>query len=198
MDALRTVFLIRHLYSRQTWAAALFDSFYVLVALVVLWQVVVFVMVHVGDFVLPLIGLAVLWWTLRKWLIIYLIHNRLHSRAYIPALQLHTATKFSASALNAIHDKYDSFQTIAEDVSWQLFDAMFDSYRKAKGGDYKSKETYFTVYEHQLTRELPHIIFDSKRARGRQFRFRYIASQRVSLEGNFDTYFDTYTPDRCV
>jgi hypothetical protein len=32
-------------------------------------------------------------------------------------------------------------------------------------------------------------------ARGRQFRFRFLGSQRLSLEGNFDTRFDTYAPE---
>jgi hypothetical protein len=46
----------------------------------------------------------------------------------------------------------------------------------------------------KLPRKLPHVIFDSKKSRGRQFRFFIDADQKHSLEGNFDQYFTTYFP----
>lgn len=195
MDTVRRLFFIRHLYSRQTWLAALTDTSLVLLLSIFILQPLSYYLAPMLDVLLLLFGTVVAWWAIRKWLIIYLVSSRVGHRKYLPVLHAHTASKFSASAINDVHQQYDSIQTIAEDTDWQIFDATFNQYRQTKHGQYLARQLYYTVYEHRLTRELPNIIFDSKRSRGRQFRFRYIGSQQLSLEGSFDTYFDTYTPD---
>lgn len=78
--------------------------------------------------------------------------------------------------------------------NWRFTDYRFDIYREAKKGRYLSKHVYYSVIEISLPRKLPHIVFDSKKARGRQLYFNFDKNQRIALEGNFSTYFDTYFP----
>lgn len=42
---------------------------------------------------------------------------------------------------------------------------------------------------------MPHLVFDNKQAGGHQFRRIYLNSQKLSLDGNFDDYFATYSPE---
>lgn len=91
-------------------------------------------------------------------------------------------------------DVADETQTLDEGPGWRLYDATFNFYRHTKYGRFLSKQAYYTIIEVQLSRQVPHLIFDSKTAKRSQFRYLYLQSQRISLEGDFDTYFETYAP----
>lgn len=81
-----------------------------------------------------------------------------------------------------------------ESKEWFFADYQFHKYTESKHGRYLSSRTYYSIIQIPLPRQLPHIVFDSKRMRGRQMHFSFDKDQRISLEGNFDTYFDTYFP----
>lgn len=57
-------------------------------------------------------------------------------------------------------------------------------------GEYR----YFSVIELEMGRELPAIVFVSKKLKSHAFGWILDDSQKASLEGDFDNYFDTYFP----
>ena len=78
---------------------------------------------------------------------------------------------------------------------WQTYDMVSDIYRRS--GDtrlYKSRQAFYTVFEAKLQRTIPHLVFDSKTAKGRQFRRIYLNTQHLTLDGDFNDYFDAYSP----
>lgn len=75
-----------------------------------------------------------------------------------------------------------------------IYDIRYDIYKKTNFGNYKAKELYYTVIEYKLRRRLPNIIFDSKKAKGRQFSKVFIGAQNITLEGNFSDVFDVFMP----
>ncbi len=79
-------------------------------------------------------------------------------------------------------------------VDYRLYDVVFDLYRRNRGGRYKAREGYYTVFHAKLQRPVPHLVFDNKKAKGRQFKHIYLNSQRLSLDANFDDHFTTYSP----
>lgn len=84
--------------------------------------------------------------------------------------------------------------TIKTDA-WAYCDYRYEVHRKAKSGSYKSADIYYGVMSAPLNRQLPHVFFDSLKARKRQFRFVFAGAQQHSLEGTFDQHFVTYFPE---
>ena len=97
------------------------------------------------------------------------------------------ATQHPTSVMSVIH-------MLRKNAAWKMFDLIFDFRVRGRSADYLSKHALYTVFDGQLVRQLPHMVFDSKTARGSQFRHLYAGAQRISLEGGFDKYFDVYTP----
>jgi hypothetical protein len=85
-------------------------------------------------------------------------------------------------------------QNLIKGDDWRYFDYSYDIYRQIRSGEYKAEIVHYAVISFDLPRGLPHVFFDSIASRKRQFRFQIDANQRHRLEGNFDTYFDTYFP----
>lgn len=105
-------------------------------------------------------------------------------------------TRFRAfSSINEYLDNVDRVDIVQGGDNWAVYYAIFDFYGHTRGGDYLSRQVVYTVYEYHLRRELPNVVFDNRRAHGRQFRYRYAGSQKISLEGNFDDVFETYMPN---
>ena len=79
---------------------------------------------------------------------------------------------------------------------WSFFDFQFDIEIVGVGGskEFMTSSTVYSVVKIPLSRQLPHIFFDSKHMRGRQMRYNFDSGQKIHLEGNFSTYFDTYFP----
>jgi hypothetical protein len=77
---------------------------------------------------------------------------------------------------------------------WQYCEYQYDIYKKSKHSEYKSRTVYYSVMATELPRHLPNVVFDSFKARKRQFRFNFSRDQRHSLEGDFDKHFATYFP----
>jgi hypothetical protein len=80
-------------------------------------------------------------------------------------------------------------------TKWQLADYEINAIRQRKNGSYtESRTAYISVVQIPLPRALPHVVFDSTETSGKQMRFSFDSNQKISLEGNFDEYFDTYYP----
>jgi hypothetical protein len=77
-------------------------------------------------------------------------------------------------------------------ANWCIYDVVDSGNTPRENG---SGPRYYTIFQARLVRQLPHVVFDSKQANGSQFKTVYAQTQRLSLEGNFDTYFDTYVPE---
>ena len=77
---------------------------------------------------------------------------------------------------------------------WDYAEFAYKIYWKLKSGEYQAATVHYGVMSAALPRELPNIFFDSKKARGRQFRFHFHRSQLHRLEGDFNDYFATYFP----
>lgn len=84
-------------------------------------------------------------------------------------------------------------QVIEEGDGWWLYDATSTVYND-KG--VAVAERCYTVLEVKLRQATPHLVFDSLRAKGRQFRAIYSGSQRLTgvLGHQFDLRFNTYSP----
>jgi hypothetical protein len=77
---------------------------------------------------------------------------------------------------------------------WKYGDLAYQTHVLSGSGTGTGVTVYVSVISTKLSRKLPNIVFDSKKARGRQFRFQFARSQVHSLEGDFDKFFVTYFP----
>lgn len=98
------------------------------------------------------------------------------------------------SATGTELEKLDKCEIISLGKDWSISDITFNFNRQSKHGDYLAKQAFYTVCEIKLSRLLPHVLFDSKKAKGSQFKALYLKAQRLSFEGNFDDHFDSYCP----
>lgn len=79
-------------------------------------------------------------------------------------------------------------------TDWRYVEYSYNIYAKTKYGEYVAKTIFYSVLELDLPRRLPNMLFDSQKARGKQFKMVIDASQVQHLEGNFDKYFSAYFP----
>ncbi len=104
-----------------------------------------------------------------------------------------SAIPLSASLLRLADRKYDAEEkNVYLSDTWGFCDFQFSVVRKNKYRTFKAKTYHFSVAVFMLPRKLPNIFFDSKKSGGREFGMRFRKTQRHSLEGDFDTYFQTY------
>lgn len=78
---------------------------------------------------------------------------------------------------------------------WLYYDFTYDLYQRSRNGDYKTQRVYYAIMSATLPRKLPHIFFDSLKARKRQFRLEFARSQIYKFEGDFNESFAVYMPD---
>jgi hypothetical protein len=98
--------------------------------------------------------------------------------------------------IDELHNVRDPEVTnVVSTPEWTYGDFEYTIYGSFKGEDYRRTKVYYGVMTTTLPRSLPHIFFDSKKARRRQFRLHFSATQQHSLEGDFDKFFATYFPD---
>lgn len=99
-------------------------------------------------------------------------------------------------SLDELQDGQDlTVRNVIETAEWTYYDLSYALYTRTKYGKHKSSTVYYGVMSTKLPRKLPNVFFDSRQARGRQFRFHFARSQRHSLEGDFDKFFVTYFPE---
>ncbi len=104
------------------------------------------------------------------------------------------AQAFKVGSLDQMHNAINSkASNIVAGDDWLFYDFSYEVQnrnRRFSGPD----KVYYGVMVTKLSRMLPHLLFDSLRSRKRQFRFEFVRSQRLSLEGDFDKHFVTYVP----
>lgn len=101
----------------------------------------------------------------------------------------------SLGAIERLHNAREpKIKNLLVGDDWEYADFTYNVYGQYKGGEYLRARVYYAVMSAKLPRRLPNVFFDSKKARGRQFRFHFAKSQRHSLEGDFDKFFVTYFP----
>lgn len=203
---LRKIFFINKIYSAPTVVGTAMKMLYIIVfglmglgMLAAASTSVPSMNVPAGNFLLLCMGVLLALLISRTMLIRFLLHQRLRQLAKMSLAIAHNPTalsysRFLSSDVDAQLDNVDDQHLISQDTDYLLYDTTFNFYGHTKYGDYLSKQLFYTIFETQLARSTPHLIFDSKLAKGQQFRFKYLASQRLSLEGNFDQYFVTYAP----
>jgi hypothetical protein len=125
---------------------------------------------------------------LRAWIV------RNYLSQYPKSLISMSAGEIGHSSANLELKNFDHLTPISNFGKANLFIATFDFYVRSKYGDYLAEQAYYTVLELPLKRTLPHILFDSRSAKKRQFRHLYLKAQRLSVQGTFDQVFDTYVP----
>jgi len=111
--------------------------------------------------------------------------------SYSPTV-LETPKEFANATLLGIGDRDKELIDYVQTPEWNYINLSYGIYKQTKYGDYKASVIYYTVMSAQLPRVLPNVFFDSKKARGRQFKTVFKGSQKHSLEGDFDEYFTTY------
>jgi hypothetical protein len=189
MTTLRKLFFLQRIYFRQTPVQIFYFYLLPVIAASVLWlhkDASWFWTFYVAATVLAYFFVRT---CLRSYIVYELVKNTPDK------LALYTLnSQISYSAVSYELNNVDKLRLLGEGPSWKLYYAVFNFYQHSKYGDYLSKQAYYTVFEAQLIRNIPHLIFDSTSAKRRQFKNLYLQSQRLSLEGNFDDKFDTYSP----
>lgn len=200
MNYLTQIFKLNKLYDRRTVLSILIDAVYAFVAIFIFLG---FILSAVriddavsGGIVFLAIILCIIYFT-QEIVHYFVVRHRIKSRDYIGFtvnINNDFRSQFIHSAVNQQLNFYDSVMYIKDTPQYTVFDSRYDKYRKTKNGQYKSGEAYYTVIEYKLPRQLPHLMFDSKTAKGRQFKLSFAGSQKLDLEGNFANYFDLYSP----
>ncbi|MDB5175358.1 MAG: hypothetical protein JWM81_216 [Candidatus Saccharibacteria bacterium] len=189
MRLLRQLFFLKRIYFRQTPLQILYFYFIPLIIATgatfdngASWHRYA----YIADAVLG-------YFVLRTCLRTYIVASRMRGAPEKQAAYV-INSQISSAAVSYELDHVDSLRLLREGPGWKLYDAVFDFFQHTKYGTFLSKQAYYTVYEAQLIRKVPHLIFDSKLAKRRQFKYLYLRSQSLSLEGDFDDYFATYSP----
>ena len=114
----------------------------------------------------------------------------LKQRNYLAELDEVSLTSFKRSAIySQKRPATASCQLIKQSTDYQIYDVKFTY----GGGDYRN-DVYYGIYQASLSKALPHLVFDSKVAMGRQFNRSYLKAQSLAVDANFDQAFDSYSP----
>ncbi len=84
-----------------------------------------------------------------------------------------------------------------KETAWLLYDTFLYPGKWETRHRYRSPPQYYTVLEIQLNRPVPQLIFDSKKAAGRQFERVYASSQKLSFDAFAEGVFTAYAPQNC-
>ncbi len=79
-------------------------------------------------------------------------------------------------------------------TAWLLYDTFLYSGKWGTKHLYKLPPQYYTVLEIRLNRPVPQLIFDSKKAAGRQFKRVYDSSQKLPFDAFAEGVFTAYAP----
>ena len=110
---------------------------------------------------------------------------KFHERHMIPE-------EFSLGSLYMVADREISITNYIKTPEWSSMDLSYAVYQQTKYGEFKQSTVHYAVMSIELPRALPNVVFDSKRAHGKQYKRIFADGQLHSLEGNFDTFFATY------
>ena len=147
-----------------------------------------------GVVVLAILAGVGLVWLLRQLLLYFQVRRILGSRRYIGEAGHLSASQIAAGAASEELDQLSATPLIKQGKTWKIYDAIFTIMRRNRHGSHKAQEAYYTVFEAKLTRAVPHLLFDAKGAKGKQFGRLYLAAQRLQLGADFGNYFEAYSP----
>jgi hypothetical protein len=191
MRFIRLFFCLKHIYFKQTIIDVLY--FYLVVgALLGLALMAASTIENTPTFAVPLVVFIYSYLFMRSAFRVVIVDN--YIRQYPKSLISLSPGEIGHSSANLELNNFDHLTPISNFGKANLFIATFDFYRRTKYGDYVAKQAYYTVLELPLDRKLPHIVFDSKSAKRRQFGSLYLKVQKLSVQGTFDQIFDTYVP----
>ena len=115
------------------------------------------------------------------------VRRLFESRRYSGTVDRHSPSRIETSAARVELGPLVRTGLIREGGPWKIYDAVF--------GDSVSMESYYTVFEAQLRREVPQLVLDSRQAKRQQFAKVYLHAQRLELGPNLVDYFEVYAPN---
>ncbi|CAN5176670.1 hypothetical protein BH09PAT3_BH09PAT3_4220 [soil metagenome] len=191
LELLRKTLRIRRLYSRKGGFAIVIDYCLLLIAITFVislpkWHVMAVWYVGVVIWLILILRSSVKY---------FAVKNRVKKLRHTNVNPSAMPSMLSMTAINDELERGSRQKALSAGPGWQLFEMEVDIMRHTKYGDFVGKQLYYTVYEVELSRIVPNILFDSHLAKGRQFKYRYVGSQQLSLEGDFDGLFTVYAPD---
>lgn len=189
---IQKLLFLRRIYSTKTAGALVTDYVLVFAALVVI------MLINLDEGYEWLLVLTWLTWAFlfaRSLAALLIARSRLHYVRQQPVNSHNMSNALATTAIMDQLDRYSRMRALADGPNWQIFEVVVDIYRETKYGDYVSRQLYYSVFEGRLSRSVPNVLFDSKHAKGRQFKYMYLQSQRLSLEGGLDDIFTVYAPD---
>ena len=191
MDSLRKFLFLKRIYFQPTIGGSLYTYLYVGIALL---GVVLFAKSHHRPELYFLSVSTTLYFLLRTCARFVIVQDRLRTLVEVPDT-FKIGTEIGDSAMSYELDRADDIRLFrGEANAWEMYVAVFKFYTKTKYGRFLSKRTFYTVFEAELKPTVPHLIFDSRASKGRQYKRLYLQSQKLTLEGNFNRYFDVYSP----
>ena len=140
-----------------------------------------------------LVAAVVVSTVLRAVKIIY-IKRQLKKRDYKGSADTYSPTRIAGSAVSQELDNVDNTKLIIEGRGWKIYDAVFDVMHRGRRGHRKVGESYYTVFEAKLVRAVPHLLFDSSSAKGKQFKHLYLKAQKLAVDSALEESFEAYAP----
>ena len=124
-------------------------------------------------------------------------------RTYLSQLNLASETRFLDSALSRLqsltskqfgHKQHLGANLIAKGDYWQLYDVTISGYttKSYLKGAKNNVVVRYSVCEMKLRQAVVQLVFDSKIAKGRQFKAVYSQKQKISLNHQLERIFDSY------
>jgi hypothetical protein len=190
MSTIRKLFGLNRLYYKYT-AMHLFS-----IALVVVLVGFIFALAgyESPSFIVVAVplGIILFYFNLRAWLRLWVVNRYVKSyqqfQVKVPVIDI------ANTSINYELDQVDRIRPIAQDGDAVVNLTTFDFYQQTKNGEYLSKQVFYLVLKLPLIRILPHVLFDSKDAKKRQFKYLYIQAQKIDMQPPFAAVFDTYGP----
>lgn len=191
MTLLRRLFHLKNIYSKHTSTQILVFCIGIIIIFFISYA-----FIEKSEFapvVLTLLGLISFYIIVRLILKAVIVNRYIRSYKESTLLvDVRLPMEVGNASINLEFNNIDRLRPIKVFKSSRLFLATFDFYQHTKHGKYLAKQVHYLILEAQLKRNLPHILFDSKNAKGNQFESYYLKAQKISVQGSFDDVFTTY------
>ena len=124
-----------------------------------------------------------------------LVRRRQYLKSSRGSAEVQALTRIGQSAAVTELGKIGQTGLIRAGDNWKLYDIIFNnSQPRAFPGRPNIQQSFYTVFEARLRRPVPHLVFDSKVAKKRQFNRLYVNAQWLPLESGFTDHFEVYGP----
>ena len=124
-----------------------------------------------------------------------LVRRRQYLKSSRGSAEIQAPTRIGQSAAVTELGKIGQTGLIRAGDNWKLYDIIFNnSNPRVFPGRPNIQQSFYTVFEARLRRPVPHLVFDSKVAKKRQFNRLYVNAQWLPLESGFTDHFEVYGP----